>query len=267
MSPFEFDDYKLFLRAHLSSLPKGGRGETNRLALHLGVHPTLVSQVMRGDKHFTPEQMQQACAFFGFNEIDSDILILRVQEARAGTKDLKRYFRRKIDELAKKSQSIGERIKLGNKLSDYERSVFYSSWMYAAVHLFLTIDDGQTLEAISQKFGLPRAKVSEILEFLKSAGLCVSDGTRFQALEVQSHLSGSPFSGRHLTNWRLQALQKCEQQGRDEFIYSAPFSVSRKDFERIKIRLIHELDAAVKVIKDSSAEDVACLNIDLFWVK
>ena len=175
MAIFDFNDYKAFLKAEVKSRPKAGRGELSRLAEHLDVNATMVSQVIAGDKDFTLEQAKKVCSFFTLSKLDTDYFLLLVQIERAGTQDLKNYFREKRDEMKKESLQISKRITSERKLTDLERSIFYSSSLYSAIYIFSSVDGGQTIEAIIEKFDIPRPRAQEILQFLVSTGMCTPD--------------------------------------------------------------------------------------------
>ncbi len=268
MSVFEFADYKLFLRTHLASLPQKGRGEIGRMAAHLRVHPTLISQVLRGRKDFTPEQIQMVCSYFGFQALESDYLIQLVHQERAGTSELKKYYAKKCEELKRKSLDVASRIKEHRSLTDLERSVFYSNWIYSAIRLFTSVAEGQSLDAVAKRFALTRTQASEILSFLSAAGLCTEEAGVFKLGSQHTHLdSSSPFLNRHHSNWRLRSLHRSDHLTTEEMMFTSPFSVSTADFLKIREELVEVIRSTSKVIKHSPAEEVACMNIDLFWVK
>ena len=62
---FDYDEYSTFLRAWIESQPRKGRGWARKLALHLKVHPTLISQVLQSKKDLTVEQAQKTAELMG----------------------------------------------------------------------------------------------------------------------------------------------------------------------------------------------------------
>ena len=268
MTVFNYTSYKEFLRDHIAALPKGGRGEINRMAEKMGVHPTLVSQVLGGDKDFSLEQSHKLCAHLGLFKLEKDYFLLLLQWARAGSHDLKVYYEEKIEEVRQRSLNIKERMSSHRSLTDYERSVFYSSWIYSALRLFTSVGEGQTLAACAERFGLPLEEAAEILTFLTETNLVLETNGRYTMKAAHTHLElGSPFLPRHHTNWRLQTIQKCERLSQEELMFTSPFSVSRADFLKIREELTALIQSSSKIIRASPAEDVACLNLDLVWMK
>lgn len=49
-----------------------------------------------------------------------------------------------------------------------------------------------------------------------------------------------------------------------ELFFTAPMSISKKDFARIRERLNAFIKEAVEIAKESQAEELCCLNIDFF---
>lgn len=268
MSIFEFNDYKAFLRKYITGLPKKGRGEINKIAEHIRVHPTFISQVLRGDKDLTADHAYHLCSFLGLPAMESDYFLFLVQRDRAATAEFKNYYKRKIEELKKASLHIANRMPEHRRLSDQERAVFYSNWIYIYVWLFTSLDDGQTLDAVADRLGVSRAKASEILGFLKGAGLCAEEKGKFVMKTQLMHLEqGSPFLSRHHLNWRMKAMQRTDDLTEQELMFTSPISISREDFGRIREILVEVIKKTSPMIKDSPAEDVACLNLDLFWIE
>src|ERR1039457_3217815 len=85
MKLFEFDNYKEFVRKKLRGTTNKGHGQYSRIAEHLSIHTSMVSQVFGGEKHLTFEQACGICNYFGFTELETDYFIALVQLDRAGT--------------------------------------------------------------------------------------------------------------------------------------------------------------------------------------
>lgn len=239
----------------------------NRIAGALSIHPTLVSQVLAGKKDFTVEQAHRLCGYLGIPRIESDYFLLLVQRDRAGTQDLKEYFTKKISELKEQALKIGHRLKEHRKLGDSERAVFYSSWIYSAIRLFTSTGSGQTVGSVAEQFAIPRKRASEVLTFLAEHGLCAEQNGVYTMGTQHTHLDyGSPFLGRHHSNWRNKAIQRIDDLTTEELMFTSPFSINAKDFRRIREMIVDLIKESSNVIKESPSEDVACLNIDLFLI-
>lgn len=267
MDIFKDNNYKNFLHFRLKNLPKNGRGLKTKLAQHLSINSTLVSQILSGDKDFTLEQAQKVAQFLGLQKIETDYFILLVQINRAGTKDLKDYYIEKREQLKKEGTKLSRRIDINKGLTDLERSVFYSSKIYSSVHLYTSIEQKCSLEKIMERFKLTRIRTVEIITFLISAGLIYETNGHYIMAAKSTHLDkGSPFLLNHHMNWRAMALEKADHLSDEEMMYTGNFSLSKKDFLKIREELFAHLQKVLKTVHDSPAEELANLNIDFFWM-
>lgn len=268
MNLFETDDYRAFLRFWIRSLPKNGRGEVNKIAAQLSVNPTVVSQTLSGVRDFSAEQTLELTDYMGLGELEAEYFSTLVQIERAGTAKLKSRLKAKVAKLRTDSLQMAKRLQEHRALSETDRAMFYSSFLYTAVSLYTDVDGSQTLEAIAQRFNLSRARTQEILSFLVSTSLCLEENGRYRMGPQSTHLpASSPFVVKHHTNWRVQALQRAQDLPAEELMMSAPMSLSREDFTRLREKMVGFVKEVFTEVKDSKSEDVACFNLDFFWIK
>jgi hypothetical protein len=64
----------------------------------------------------------------------------------------------------------------------------------------------------------------------------------------------------------LKSLQKMNDISNEELMVTSPFSISRKDFSHLKELLLDFVQASSRVIQSTEAEELACFNLDLFWL-
>lgn len=268
ISVFEFTDYKSFLRSAIKMMPNKGRGQINKIADTLGVYPTLVSQILSGDRNFTPEQIYKLCIYFALSPIDSDFLILLVQKERAGTQEFKEYFESKIEALRKSRLDLATRFGKKKEINESDRTQFYSAWINSAVWLYASVKDGQTIEAISKRLNISPLKTVEIVELLTRIGMCSLENGKVKMLNQHIHLEyGAANLEKHHLNWRLKAIQRIEDIKKEELLFTAPISISKKDFLVVREEIVKMIKKATKIVIDSPAEDVACINVDFFWIE
>ncbi|WP_413584881.1 TIGR02147 family protein [Bdellovibrio sp. HCB274] len=265
MDIFEYNDYRKMLQDWLVLEKKQHRMTASSLAERVGVHPTFISQVLKGAKDFSSEQWLATCSLMKLSELENDYLQVLLQQNRAGTKEARAYFQKKLDEILKRRLQLQERMKDHKQLTDEDRAVFYSSWIYSAVRLFAACEGGQTLEQLAEKFQISKSKMEEILGFLCRTGLCKFEKSKYHMGEQHVHVpANSPFVVRHHTNWRLRAINSLEQTTPEELNFTAPMSISNKDFTIIREKIVKLIQEAVEVAKASNSEDLATLTIDFF---
>ena len=98
--------------------------------------------------------------------------------------------------------------------------------------------------------------------------MVVEVNNTFSSGPVATHLEKkSPLLIKHHTNWRLKAIQVAETLSDEELMYTANFSVSKKDFHILREQLLQTVQKFLKIVGPSPAEEIAQFNIDLFWIR
>ncbi|MGZ3749247.1 MAG: hypothetical protein ACXVCD_18060 [Pseudobdellovibrionaceae bacterium] len=104
------------------------------------------------------------------------------------------------------------------------------------------------------------------MEFLTSVGLCDLKDRRYHMGTQHTHVAAnSPHAIKHHLNWRIKSLQRQENVLEQELVFTAPMSLSEKDFVIIREKLAAALKDCIEVAKASESEHLAFLTID--WLK
>lgn len=264
MTLFQTEDYRGFVKAHVAALPKKGHGELSKIARAIGVHQTLLSLVLGGERDLTLEQAHDLANYLGLTELESEYFSLLVQFARAGNPRYKSAVREKIEKIRADSMKISKRVKHGKVLSDQQRAIHYSSWIYSAVRLFASTEpNGKSLEQIQERFHLTRQRALEVLSFLESCELVVKVGELYLMGKQRTFLEhGSPHLLKHHSNWRIKVLEQADQISESELMFTSPVSLSKKDFAALRERTAGFIAEFLKTVEASPAEELACINID-----
>ena len=266
MRIFEFSDYRIFVAQTVRALPKAGRWEFLKIAKHLRIHTSTLSQVLSGIKNFT---LDQACAladYFGFNELETQYLLHLVELERAGTERLRATLKKQMAQIRERSRALSEVVPGKRALSEEEKAVFYSNWFYPGIWALTSIPSHQTQDAISKYFRLPRLLVNRVVSFLLSTGLCVEEGGFLRPGTTYVHLEAdSPLIGRHHASWRQKAIERHPVLTETEIAYSSPMSLSKQDAEKIRKLVVEWVEQANKIRDPSPCEVLYFLNID--WIK
>jgi hypothetical protein len=205
----------------------------------------------------------------GHSGLESEYFYYLVQIERAGNQSLRKFFQKKLDEIKAKSLKLSERVKFKKELTEEQKSIFYSSPLYSAVHLFTSIkDNGVTPEEIQSRFDIDRMKVGEVLKFLKETSLCEQIGNAYKMGTQSTHLSAnSPHIVKHHANWRLRAITAAEELSTNELMYTVNVSLSKKDFEKLREEMVEYIQKFLETVYESPAEDIATFNMDWFWIR
>ena len=264
---FDFQDFRDFIRAYLAALPKRGYGQSRKHSVYLGVHTTLISQILKGQKAFTLEQAVQTCDFLSLSEIETDYFLLLVQWDRAGSVPLKKNLQRQMKALHQQSRDLSKRLVAKAKFSDEEKAVFYSDWLYSALRQLCAIEGFQSVEALANHVKISKKKVKEVMQFLVRVGMCKGSDGHLTVGPTSTHLeSDSPWISMHHLNWRQKTVESLHDEFHSQLHYTAPMTLSLSDAEKIREMIAQFLESIDRVVEPSPSEILCCLNIDWFRV-
>lgn len=264
---YEYTSYKKFLNDLIRTYPAGGRGQRKALAEFIGCQVAYVTHVLSGERDFNLEQAEAAARYFSLSKGETEFFLTLVQENRAATTELRRYFERLLKELREKNSRLKEKLNFKDVMSNEVKMTYYSSWLYSAVHMALTIPGLRTVTALAEKFDVSSSHILEILEFLCKYGLVYKDNNFYKSKSSLLHLEkDSPLIARHHSNWRLRALTSLDEVQDSNFHYSSVVSVSKKDAVRVREHMMKALVEMTEIIKPSKEEELVSLCLDMFHI-
>lgn len=267
MSVYQYEDYRHFLKEWINQKPKNGYGLMSRIAKYLSISSVSVSHIFSGDRNFSEEQAIELAEFLGLTESESDYFLLLVQRARAGSKKLEQKYDRQLGKLRLQAQDLKNRVPAHREMNESAKAQFYSNWYYSAVRLLTSLDDCRDIESISEHLHMSRSRVSEVLDFLTTHGLCIEKNGLYGMGPSRTHIDAkSPLVAAHHRNWRLKATEHFENARDDELFFTGPMTLSEDSLLEIRQELTNLLARITKMIEPSKSEVLACVNFDLFRV-
>lgn len=262
---FQYLDYKAYLRDWIGSQPAGGHGARGKIAKAIGCQTAFISQVLNGEAHLSLEQAERMKALLGHGKAEAAFFLLLVQHTRAGSEGLRRHFREQIQEALAKQSVLKDRFKATKELSKEDQTIYFSSWIFGAVHVHLSIPPYQTKEKIAENLHLPIEKVAEVLEFLVERGLASQKGDHYFMGSMHIHIGKeNAYVTKHHMNWRLQAMQSIELAKGEDFHYSSVIAIAKEDAAKVKAAMADALTNARKIIEPSKEEALFGLCVDFF---
>jgi uncharacterized protein (TIGR02147 family) len=266
---FDFNDYRNFLK---DRLPVEGpsRGARNRLAEALNCQKGFVSQVLSGRSHFSLEHGMRISRFLELDAAEEEYFLLLLHLGRAGSKDLEKFYEKKLGEIHERRKEIKERIRARSDLSEAEQMIYYSSWHYTAIHMCLFLPGIRSRTTIAEYLGLSPKTVARVLEFLLSVGLAKENEERGEiaAGPARIHISqASPFISRHHTNWRMKAIDSLDAPKESDLHYSLIMSIDENAAEKVRELILKAIQDIEPVLKAAEDKAVYTLNVDLFGLK
>lgn len=264
-SIFKYSGYKVYIEDAIGAMPRRGRGVKLKMAEVMGCQSSFITQVLAGPAHFSPEQLQALDVVFEHTELEAEYFLFLLHFERAGTPALKEFYRRQLDRIILQELNLSKTIHTRDKLDERERAIYYSQWYYIAIHIAVTIGAYQNVDALCTLLHLPRPKILEALAFLKEVGLVTESDGRLDAGRTIVHLDGdSHHITKHHTHLRMKAIDSAALMDDSDLHYSSVVSVSRDDFEKLKLILLDTLKKTRAIINPSPAEELCVFNIDFF---
>lgn len=271
-SVFDFEDYKAYVIHALNSSPQGGRGVRTRLAQSIMCNTTYISHVLNGNADFSLEQAARINAFLHHTKKEGRFFILLVLYGRAGSAELKEYFREQMNEAYEQQATLKNRLTFHRKISKEDEASLYSAWYYIAVHSLISMPEFEIPSSVANHLKLPTERVLEILAFLTARGLAVQDGNRFRSSQISFHLGNdSPMISRHHVNWRMQAISALDagsagSKDAKHLHYSSVVTVAEGDVPKVRAHLVDAIEKIRAVVHESKEDRLYCYNLDLFEV-
>lgn len=265
---FTFDDYRLYLEALLSRGDFGDRAPRTRLASCCGCQVAYVSQVLGGQTNFNLEQAEKISTYLKHLEPERSYFFDLIQWSRAGTVELKTYFKERVLSARKKHQELASRLVDIKEIPIEHRATYYGSWYHAAIHMIVHIPSFRSLDAIANRLALDHATVQRSLDYLLSLGLIALKEGFYLPTEVDLHLSrNSPFLAKHLYNWRVQAMRALDAYAPSNLHYSSVMTLHPDDVDKIREILTKSIEKSRKITKDSRDEtSLFVINMDFFEI-
>ncbi len=262
---FEFINYRRYLQLWIENQGERAYGLKGKLAKALGISSSLLSQVIKGEKSFTADQTSDLTDYLGLTDLESDYFHLMVELDRAANHRYKEKLQRKIKVLQEQSQKIVRRVPKSRELTDEQKAIYYSSWLFTGIRTLTAVPEFQTAEAIAKQLKCEPQTVIKILRFLIEHGLCKENQGQISYGSGNTHIEKeSPFANKHHQNWRLQAIQQMEQRREKDLFFTSPMSLSKEARGEIRKMIPNFIQEIMKISGPSDSEMAMCLNIDWF---
>jgi uncharacterized protein (TIGR02147 family) len=266
MNIFIFNTYKEFLRAYIEEHKQ--KGLISRLANDCGCDRTYLSQVLNGKADLTPDHMTQMCDRLGFGEVDSRYLLLLLLRDRSSSPTARKSFALKLETLKRQNAVLTKKILSREKpagVTEKMRTLYYSSWLYGAVHILTSVPEYQTVYALSQKLQVSPHAMTKLLKELLEMGVVKREGERYLHQGADIYLPrNSPQSHAHHLNWRLRAVERAMLA--EDVHYTVSFSVSREDVDKLRDQVLKLIEEQRKVVRESGTEVAVTFCCDFYEI-
>ncbi|MDZ4660559.1 MAG: DUF4423 domain-containing protein [Pseudomonadota bacterium] len=144
-----------------------------------------------------------------------------------------------------------------NEVQETQRTLYYSSWLYSAIHILTSIPTFQVAPAIAEKLHLPVNAVINALRDLVEMNLVQKEKEKYIHAGKDIYLpSEHPQCHSHHLNWRIRAVERA--MIKEDVHYSNVFSISKKDLEILRQQVVAFIEEQRKQVR-ASGTDIACV--------
>jgi hypothetical protein len=264
---FDFEDHYSYLIHRLNGKSQT-RGTKQKFADCTRIQPAYLSQVLAMKYALSLEQADLANGFLQHTLSESEFFLLLVSRDRAGSESLRKHFTRQIDQILKLRLEVVERLGRKIEISSETQAIYYSSWMYAALHVATTIPSLRTLDAMKTYFDVPAEKILQILHFLETQNLIVKKEGEFHPTQNWIRLDRlSPHTLKLHSNWRQRAIQNLETQKSQDLHYSGVYSLDKKTAASVREILLETISRSVEKIEGAPEKELYSIGVDFFDLK
>jgi Uncharacterized protein conserved in archaea (DUF2250). len=262
---FNFKDYKLFLKAIEAERASVQRGFRSRLSEVLNCQNAYISQIFNTHSHFSLEQGFKITEYLKLSDSETKFFLLLIERARAGTKELAQHFSKDIEAMREKHFNVKERVSEAKTLTLEDRATYYSSSLYASIHIITTIPEFRTTESIATALKIPLNETKEMILFLLSCGLLEEKKGQLIPGGTQIHLPKDTAHVRqHHTNWRLTTIGHLSSKKDGNVHYSTVSSLSLEDAKKLKNKFVEVIVEYIETVGPSKEETLYNFNLDFY---
>lgn len=265
MKVFEFDSYKDYLQTSIEN--SGRRGLISEWARAAGCSHSYLSQVLHGKPDLTPDQAWALSEHLVLTKEEADYFFLLVLNARAITSKLKKNFEFKLKNLRLDQLRTSKAVQKSTitQIDSAIRDRYYSNWSTSAIHALTASPCYQTIEEISKRLSLAPTEVENILRWLVENSFVKRSGQNYIHSGQSIHLPTESVHNQlnHL-NWRLRGIQSSSKT--ENVHYSSAFTISKKDWDRLRSDLISFIENQRTKIQSSGSEEGYSFCCDLFQI-
>lgn len=266
ISVYNYKGYRSFFKAWLDQ-QQSSFGLLSQIAKALECQNSHLTRVLKEEVHFTMDQAFRLTEFQKMTESETSYFLRLVEFERSGDFKFRERLKRELSQLKKEHENLSKRHNDQEIQSKEFESLYYSSWVWSAIHVITDIPAYQTSDAISKRLSLDEKLVRSVLEKLETYGLVKKKSNKWIFLGGALHLpKTSPMNSVQHGNWRGRAVQQAQNKDNEGLHYSIVQSVSYEDADKIKQLFLDALAEYRKIALPSASQELMCLTLDYFKV-
>ena len=260
-SVFEFSDYKSLLRHRIAQV----RGNLTSFSQAAGCQPSYLSRVCSSKIQLTQDHAYRLARYWGLNEAEREYFMDLVDTDRAVDPGLKAALEKRAKKSRDQHADLQKRTNRNSSEEVQSSAAYHSHWAYAAVHFLTSAKEFTTSKAIAGRLWLPENLITTILAELVAWGFVRQKDKNFFFQSGATHI---PKHSAALTmfhsNWRSKAVQDSQIRASDGVHFTNIQTVSRADFDRLKLMAAQFVEATTAIASPSQPEDLIVITCDVF---
>jgi hypothetical protein len=200
-------------------------------------------------------------------EEETTHFLLLLERERAGSLPYRQLIDQKIQRSKDAFETISNKVQRPTDSEQKWFARYFSTWIFNAIHMAVSIPELQTTEALSERFHLSIQEISDILKELSKMGLVRPLKDRWVLQGGGWHIpKESPFVAFLHSNWRSRAILDWQKGNKDSIHFTVVQTLSKKDFAKIKTKLLALIEETSRIAGASREEEIVCLTLDYFKV-
>lgn len=177
-------------------------------------------------------------------------------------------FETKIKKIKEISDELSQKIKQRKdteEISEEFKTLYYSNWLFSAIHTLTSIADFQTVGSIAGKLNLSESMVLQVLKSLIEMGLVSKNKDKYlhNGNSIYLKRDAAQVYSLHLQT-RLEAVKRSYEK--NDVHFTNMFSVSKADVEVIRSQITTLIETHRKTVHNSGAEIACVFSCDFFVV-
>jgi uncharacterized protein (TIGR02147 family) len=264
LNVFEFINYKKFLKEILKQ-NKTYRGLSKKLSEAAGCQPSYFSQVLNTKIQLVPDQGYGITHFLQFSADEKSYFMLLLEYERASTLGFKNHILTQLKSLQESYNKISKLLDRKKNQDNDFIPTYYSSWIYAYLHVLSSIPQFQKIENISAHLSMNKEQVLAYLIELEKANLITKENGLWKHSGQEWHLDReSPFINLHHFNWRSAAMADANNRQNNSTHFSGVYSISKSDYIMLHSKVNTFLKELNSFCSSSGTEEIVVFCLDLF---
>jgi uncharacterized protein (TIGR02147 family) len=264
--PFAYKSYKQFLSDLIENSERSWGG-ISRLADAAGCQRSYLSRVLSAELHLTPDHLYGICSWLKLAENETEYLLTILEEERASTLSYRERLKEKSTRLRKQHNELQNKVNRPLAPLDEKDYIYYSTWLFSALHILVSITAYQTTKEIASRLQLPVATAEHMLKQLQAWELIKFQKGKWSFSSAERHVpKRSPLVSFHHQNWRQRAVMDAQNPETDGVHFTVVQSMNEAAYKKIQTRLLDLIEEASKIAGPSPAEKLVCFTADFFEV-